>query len=63
MTYLHGRMRRRVGQLQKTNNQAKFEEEGKKSYRSLKGKNVEVDLRGEEEKISKNLIKKWTQEI
>jgi len=58
MTYLHGRMRRRVGQLQKTNNQAKFEEEGKKTYRSLKGKNVEVNVGGEEEKGPKSLLKK-----
>lgn len=57
MTYLHGRMRRRVGQLQKTNNQAKFEEEGKKTYRSLKGKNVEVNVAGDEEKVPKGIFK------
>jgi len=56
-TYLHGRIRRRVAQLQRTNNQAKFEEEGKKTYRSSKGKNVEVDLK-EEEKGPQTLLKK-----
>jgi len=57
-TYLHGRIRRRVAQLQRTNNQAKFEEEGKKTYRSLKGKNVEVNLKEEEKGPSSILSKK-----
>lgn len=49
-SYMHGRIRKRVAELQKLNNQAKFEEEGKKTYRSMKGKNVEVNLKGEPEK-------------
>jgi actin related protein 2/3 complex subunit 2 len=57
-TYLHGRIRRRVAQLQRTNNQAKFEEEGKKTYRSAKGKNVEVNLKQEEKGPSTILSKK-----
>jgi hypothetical protein len=47
---MHGRIRKRVAELQKLNNQSKFEEEGKKTYRSMKGKNVEVNLKGEQEK-------------
>jgi len=57
-TYLHGRIRRRVAQLQRTNNQAKFEEEGKKVYRSAKGKNIEVNLKEEEKGPSTILSKK-----
>ena len=56
-TYLHGRIRRRVAQLQRTNNQAKFEEEGKKVYRSAKGKNTEVNLK-EEEKTPSSILGK-----
>jgi hypothetical protein len=55
---LHGRIRKRVGQLQKVNNSAKFEEEGKKVYRSSKGKNVEVNLKEEEKGPQSVLIKK-----
>jgi len=41
-TYLHGRIRKRVGLLQKTITQARFEEESKKIYRSAKGKMLKL---------------------
>jgi len=51
-TYLHGRIRKRVGFLQKKINQSRFEEETKKVYRSAKGKNIEVNFKEEEKTIS-----------
>ena len=47
-----------MAQLQRTNNQAKFEEEDKKVYRSAKGKNIEVNLKQEEKGPSTILAKK-----
>jgi len=57
-TYMHGRIRKRVGALQRVINQARFEEEGKKVYRSMKGKNVEVNAYEEEKGPQTLLIKK-----
>lgn len=57
-TYMHGRIRKRVAALQRVINQARFEEEGKKVYRSMKGKNIEVNAYEEEKGPQTLLIKK-----
>eukprot|EP01017_Pseudomicrothorax_dubius_P000968 TRINITY_DN0_c3118_g1_i1.p1 TRINITY_DN0_c3118_g1~~TRINITY_DN0_c3118_g1_i1.p1 ORF type:complete len:106 (+),score=29.07 TRINITY_DN0_c3118_g1_i1:1-318(+) len=49
-TYLHGRIRKRLNNMLKLLNEAKYETEIKKSYRSLKEDNVTVVFQ-EEEKI------------
>lgn len=57
-TYMHGRIRKRVAALQRVINHARFEEEGKKVYRSMKGKNIEVNAYEEEKGPQTLLIKK-----